>query len=89
MSFTRKYGSRQDVFELGIAEMTRGGLRKDDLMLSRTGKIVSIKKSKQAKENYAQYGFKKRETEEAQEEQEEPKKKRRRRKRVRVVTPDE
>ena len=88
MSFTRKYGSRQDVFELGIAEMTRGGLRKDDLMLSRTGKIVSIKKSKQAKDNYAQFGFKKRVALEP-EETDEPKKKRRRRKKVRVVTPDE
>ena len=55
---TKKYGSRQEVFE-GLSEMTRGGLTKADLMVSR-GKIVSKKKSEAAKASYAKYGFAKR-----------------------------
>ena len=58
--FARRYGSRSEVFDSGVAEMTRGGLRKDDLMLSRTGKIVSKKKSASAKALYAEFGFSKR-----------------------------
>ena len=58
MSFARKYGTRAEVFDLGTAEMTRGGLRKEDLILSRTGKIVSKKKSASARENFLKYGFK-------------------------------
>ena len=58
--FARRYGSRSEVFDSGVAEMTRGGLRKEDLMLSRTGKIVSKKKSASAKALYAEYGFNKR-----------------------------
>ena len=54
----KKYGTRQEVFD-GLSQMTRGGLSKDDLMISR-GKIVSKKKSAAAKESYAKYGFKKR-----------------------------
>ena len=76
----RKYGNRQDVYN-GEAEKTRGGLTKDDLMLSKTGKIVSKKKSLAAAESYKKFGFKKRELEPVEEKQEEqPKKKRRRRK---------
>ena len=75
----RKYGNRQDVFN-GEAEKTRGGLTKDDLILSKTGKIVSKKKSLAAAESYKKFGFKKRELEPVEEKQEEPKKKRRRRK---------
>ena len=76
----RKYGNRQDVYN-GEAEKTRGGLTKDDLMLSKTGKIVSKKKSIAAAESYKKFGFKKRELEPVEEKQEEqPKKKRRRRK---------
>ena len=48
----RKYGSRHEVFDLGTALMTRGKLTKDDLMISRTGRIVSVKKSKAAAESY-------------------------------------
>lgn len=66
----RKYGTRQEVYD-GASEMTRGGLKKDDLLVSR-GKIVSKKKSEAAKASYAKYGFKKRE----------PKKRGRRRKKV-------
>lgn len=55
----RKYGDRQSVYD-GLSEMTRGGLKKDDLMLSRNGKIVSKKKSERAKSDYAKYGFAKR-----------------------------
>ena len=69
----KKYGSRQEVFD-GTSEMTRGGLTKADLMLSR-GKIVSKKKSDAAKASYAKYGFKKRVVDAKS-----PKKKRRRRK---------
>ena len=68
----KKYGSRQEVFD-GLSEMTRGGLTKADLMLSR-GKIVSKKKSDAAKASYAKYGFKKRATS--------PEKKKRRRRKI-------
>ena len=73
----KKYGTRQEVFD-GLSQMTRGGLSKDDLMISR-GKIVSKKKSAAAKESYAKYGFKKREVPEP-----EVKPKRRRRKKVTI-----
>lgn len=39
----RKYGSRASVSR-GGAEMTVGGLRKDDLMKNKYGRIVSKKK---------------------------------------------
>ena len=58
--FARRYGTRSEVFDSETAEMTRGGLRKEDLVLSRTGKIVSKRKSESAKKIYEQYGFKKR-----------------------------
>ena len=74
----RKYGTRSEVYN-GECEKTRGGLTKDDLMLSKTGKIVSKKKSLAAAESYKKFGFKKRE---AEPEPEEPKKKRRRKKKV-------
>ena len=89
MSFARKYGSRQDVFELGTAQMTRGGLTKADLMLSRSGKIVSVKKSQQAKTNYTKFGFSKRVVEEEKEDEETKKKPKRRRKRKKTVTIEE
>ena len=78
----KKYGTRSEVFA-DEAEKTRGGLKKEDLMLSKDGKIVSKKKSLAALETYKKYGFKKRETKEVKKEevaQEPPKKKRRRRK---------
>lgn len=40
----KKYGSRAKVMH-GGAEMTSGGLRKDDLMYNKAGRIVSKKKS--------------------------------------------
>jgi len=58
-TFERRYGTRSEVFD-NSAEMTRGGLRKADLMISRTGRIVSRKKSEQARAAYKQYGFQKR-----------------------------
>ena len=73
--FARKYGTRDEVFSLGTAEQTRGGLKKEDLVLSRTGKIVSRKKQESARANYEKYGFAKR----VKEVIEEPKKKRRKR----------
>ena len=76
--FARRYGSREEVWQ-DEASMTRGGLKKADLMISRTGRIVSKKKSEQAKANYSKFGFKKRE-EKKEEKEEKPKKKRRKRK---------
>lgn len=58
--YARRYGSRYEVFDTETAMQTRGGLKKEDLMLSRTGKIVSKKKSLAAKALYEQYGFQKR-----------------------------
>ena len=83
----KKYGSRENVWN-GEAEKTRGGLTRDMLMLSKTGRIVSKKKSLAAAESYKKYGFKKREAATKEQKPEpaeevkpvEPKKKRRRRK---------
>ena len=58
--YARRYGSRYEVFDTQTALQTRGGLKKEDLMLSRTGKIVSRKKSLAAKKLYEEYGFSKR-----------------------------
>ena len=58
--FARRYGTRFEVFDSETAEMTRGGLRKADLMMSRSGKIVSKKKSESAKALYEKFGFNKR-----------------------------
>jgi hypothetical protein len=60
-TFERRYGTRDEVWS-GMAEKTRGGLTRDKLILSRTGRLVSKVKSEQARANYKQYGFKKRET---------------------------
>ena len=43
-----KYGSRAKVYH-GGAEMTNGGLRKDDLEKNKYGRIVSKKKSQTMK----------------------------------------
>jgi hypothetical protein len=43
-----KYGSRAKVWH-GGAEMTNGGLRKDDLHKNAYGRIVSLKKHKTMK----------------------------------------
>ena len=79
--YARRYGSRYEVFDSETAEQTRGGLRKEDLMLSRTGKIVSKKKSLAAKALYEQYGFKKREVKKSP-----PKKKKTTRKRKKATS---
>ena len=47
--FKKKIGSRDDVWN-GIASQTSGGLRKKDLIISVSGKIVSKKASNGAKE---------------------------------------
>ena len=75
----RKFGSRSEVWEESCS-MTRGGLSKDDLMLSKTGRIVSKKKSEAAREAYNKFGFKKRQQEQAKEQEVEVKKPKRRRK---------
>ena len=72
----RKYGSRQEVWD-GLCTMTRGGLSKDDLIMSKTNKIVSKKKSEAAKISYDKFGFAKRKESSPPAA---PKKKRRRRK---------
>ena len=59
---TRKFGTRSEVWE-DACTMTRGGLTKNDLMLSKTGRIVSKKKSEAAKVAYTQFGFRKRQEE--------------------------
>jgi len=59
-TFERKYGTRSEVWE-GTAMQTRGKLKKDDLVLSRSGRIVSKRKSELAKKSYAEHGFRKRE----------------------------
>ena len=76
-----KYGSRSEVWN-GLALMTRGGLMKDMLKISRTGRIVSKKKSEQARRNYeAKNPFKRKEEKKEEPAPEEPAPKRRRRRR--------
>jgi hypothetical protein len=58
--FERRYGTRDEVWA-NTARQTRGGLTRDKLMLSRSGRLVSKLKSEQARENYKKFGFKKRE----------------------------
>ncbi len=49
----KKYGTRKEVWG-GDAIMTKGGLKKDDLMVRpRDGKLVSKKKSALGKASYA------------------------------------
>lgn len=47
-----KYGSRRQVFN-GSAEMTVGGLRKDQLLKNEKGRIVSSAKHKTMKQRHA------------------------------------
>ena len=77
-----KYGDRSSVWN-GTAKQTRGGLTKEDLVVSRTGKIVSKKKSESAKAWYkTNGGFKrKQKTPEPAPVENEPPKKRKRRNR--------
>ena len=73
----KKYGDRQTVWD-GLAQKTRGGLTKYDILISREH-IVSKKKSNAARESYKKFGFNKR-VEEADETPAAPKRKRRRKK---------
>jgi hypothetical protein len=50
----KKYGDRQAVYE-GQAEMTKGGLRKDDLTINARGKIVSKKRSALSSKVFSEY----------------------------------
>lgn len=50
-----KYGDRTSVWN-GQAKQTRGGLTKDDLIMSKSGKIVSKKKSESARALYQKNG---------------------------------
>lgn len=50
-----KYGDRSSVWN-GTAKQTRGGLTKDDLVMSKSGKIVSKKKSESARAWYQKNG---------------------------------
>jgi hypothetical protein len=74
----KKFGTRQEVWEEECT-MTRGGLTKDDLVLSKSNRLVSKKKSIAARAAYQKFGFKKRQAAVPVQE-EEPKKRRRRRK---------
>ena len=47
-----KYGTRRKVWN-GTAEMTNGGLRKDDLIKNTKGRIVSVKRHSTMKQRYA------------------------------------
>jgi hypothetical protein len=47
-----KYGSRRQVFN-GNAEMTSGGLRRDQLMKNERGRIVSAAKHKTMKQRHS------------------------------------
>ena len=78
--FERKYGTRSEVWE-GVAAFTRGKLSKADLVLSRSGRIVSKKKSDLSKQSYQKFGFKKREPQ-PEPQPEKKKVKRRRKKKV-------
>lgn len=50
-----KYGDRNSVWN-GQAKQTRGGLTKDDLIKSKSGKIVSKKSSESARALYQKNG---------------------------------
>ena len=50
-----KYGDRNSVWN-GEAKQTRGGLTKEDLIMSKSGKIVSKKKSESARALYQKNG---------------------------------
>ena len=80
----KKFGTRSEVYD-ELAERTRGGLAKADLIVSRTGKIVSKKKSEMARKSFLEFGFKKRLKLKA-EEKEAPAPKKRTRKRRRKST---
>lgn len=47
-----KYGSRRKVWN-GSAEMTNGGLRKEDLIKNTKGRIVSAKRHSTMKQRYS------------------------------------
>ena len=84
-----KYGDRNSVWN-GQAKQTRGGLTKDDLIKSKSGKIVSKKKSESARALYQKNGgfrSKVAKTPEVKpaEDPEPPKPKRRRRKKKVIV----
>jgi len=49
-AFTKKYGSRKEVFD-GVACMTRGGLTLDDLFLDDNGVIRSVKQQESLKKS--------------------------------------
>ena len=80
----RKFGSRGEVMD-GLCIMTRGGLTKDDMILSKNGKIVSKKKSEAAKKNYEAFGFAKRKAPEEKRKRKAPEEKRKRKRRKKKV----
>jgi hypothetical protein len=53
---TTRAGANRQVFE-GRAERTRGGLKKKDLKVSKSGKIVSRRASRASKRKYAKNGL--------------------------------
>ena len=79
----KKFGSRQEVWD-GECMMTRGGLTKENLVLSKNNRLVSKRKSEAARTAYQKYGFKKRVVPEP--EPEKPKRKRRKKKTKKLTT---
>jgi hypothetical protein len=82
--YQRRYGTRSEVVD-GLAFETRGKMRAADIMVSRSGKLVSKRKSDAAKLAYQKYGFRKREEEEKEKVEEKKKRGGGRRKRKRVI----
>jgi hypothetical protein len=71
-SKTLKRGSRRQVWN-GKAEMTAGGLKKEDLIKNPRGRIVSVKKCQTMKKTYKGSDSEEEETKEAKEEPKETK----------------
>ena len=84
----KKFGSRQEVWN-GECMMTRGGLTKENLVLSKSNRLVSKRKSEAARAAYQKFGFKKRVVAEPEPEPEPEKRKRKRRKKKVKKTDEE
>ena len=84
----KKFGSRQEVWN-GECMMTRGGLTKENLVLSKSNRLVSKRKSEAARAADQKFGFKKRVVAEPEPEPEPEKRKRKRRKKKVKKTDEE
>ena len=84
----KKFGSRQEVWD-GECMMTRGGLTKENLVLSKSNRLVSKRKSEAARAAYQKFGFKKRVVAAEPEPEPEPEKRKRKRRKKKVKKTDE